>query len=154
MATLYDTLGVEPGASAADIKRAYRRLARTLHPDAGGDPAAMRAVNEAWIVLSDPARRRAYDGELLRTPPVADQPPWDDAGRPSLADLLDDRPLARPPFTSAISVAPATLFVASVAAAGFGVVLAQTAMLAFAGFLFFLSCIAVAAVALLSFRRR
>ena len=66
--THYEVLGLTRKAKAADIKRAYRRLARKHHPDLNpGDPRAeeyFKKVNEASAVLSDPARRRAYDREL------------------------------------------------------------------------------------------
>jgi len=61
----YATLGLDKKASAADIKRAYRRLARKFHPDLNpGDKAAeatFKAVNEANEVLGDPDKRRKYD---------------------------------------------------------------------------------------------
>lgn len=61
----YAILGVERDASPEAIKRAFRRLARETHPDANpGDAAAearFREVAEAYEVLSDPQRRRAYD---------------------------------------------------------------------------------------------
>lgn len=44
----YRILGVPPGASAGDARRAWRRLAKRLHPDAGGDAGAMAAVNRAY----------------------------------------------------------------------------------------------------------
>ena len=70
--TLYEVLGVSRGASAAELRAAYLRLARHHHPDvaaASADGAAsgeerMRELNEAWAVLGDPARRRAYDRQL------------------------------------------------------------------------------------------
>lgn len=63
--THYERLGVAPDASPGEIRAAYRRLARTHHPDAGGGAhGEMAAVNEAWRVLSDPARRAAYDASL------------------------------------------------------------------------------------------
>jgi molecular chaperone DnaJ len=65
----YEVLGVRRGASAAEIHRAYQKLARVLHPVLNpGDPVAaerFRAVAEAFEVLSDPQRRAEYDrGEL------------------------------------------------------------------------------------------
>ncbi len=60
----YELLGVPRDASHADIKRAFRRLARELHPDVSEAPDAerrFRAVAEAYEVLSDPERRATYD---------------------------------------------------------------------------------------------
>src|ERR1700682_2452949 len=61
----YKELGVSSDASADEIKRAYRKLARDLHPDANpNDPAAeerFKAVSEAHNVLSDAAKRKEYD---------------------------------------------------------------------------------------------
>ena len=63
--TLYDTLGVSKTASQAEIKKAYRKLARTHHPDANpGDAAAeerFKQVQQAYDVLSDDEKRKAYD---------------------------------------------------------------------------------------------
>jgi len=61
MADLYATLGVAPQAQAEEVKRAYRRLAREHHPDAGGDAERFKEVTHAYEVLSDPERRARYD---------------------------------------------------------------------------------------------
>jgi hypothetical protein len=64
VADYYAVLGVSPDASPEEIRRAYRDLAKRFHPDANPDPAAaerMREINEAYAVLSDPAKRAAYD---------------------------------------------------------------------------------------------
>ncbi len=57
----YATLGVPPGATAAEIKAAYRTLVKQHHPDAGGDQRTILALNAAWEVLRDGDRRRHYD---------------------------------------------------------------------------------------------
>ena len=77
----YATLGVEPSAGDAEIKTAYRRLARKYHPDVSKEAGAeekFKAVNEAYEALRDPQKRAAYDqlrargyrpGEEFRPPP-------------------------------------------------------------------------------------
>jgi molecular chaperone DnaJ len=65
MATLYDTLGVKKGASADEIKKAYRKLAAKYHPDRNpGDASAeerFKEVQNAYDVLSDTDKRAQYD---------------------------------------------------------------------------------------------
>jgi curved DNA-binding protein len=79
----YKTLGVEKTASEAEIKKAYRTLARKYHPDVSkeADAAArMAEVNEAYAVLSDPEKRAAFDKLAQRRAAGQDfQPPpgWD-----------------------------------------------------------------------------
>ena len=63
--TYYQQLNISPDASTQQIKEAYRKLAFENHPDRhAGDPSAadkMKAINEAYAVLSDPEKRRRYD---------------------------------------------------------------------------------------------
>ena len=59
----YEVLGVSEDASADEIKSVYRQLARTFHPDVNADPAAVehfRQITEAFLILTDPKKRRAY----------------------------------------------------------------------------------------------
>jgi molecular chaperone DnaJ len=60
----YDVLGVAKDAKSDEIKKAYRRLARQLHPDVNPDPAAQekfKEVTTAYEVLIDPKKREIYD---------------------------------------------------------------------------------------------
>lgn len=71
----YKILGVDPQAGPQDIKDAFRRLALRYHPDRNQDnpeaTARMKAVNEAYAVLSDPAKRKEYDDIRRRFGPEA-----------------------------------------------------------------------------------
>jgi molecular chaperone DnaJ len=80
----YDVLGVPRDASDADIKKAYRRLARELHPDVNPSPEAserFKEVTHAYDVLGDPEQRRRYDAG-----PQADNP---FAGAGGFSDIFD-----------------------------------------------------------------
>jgi hypothetical protein len=75
----YQTLGVKYSASYEEIKRAYRRLAVLYHPDKNRDPAAesiFKNINEAYDVLSDPAKKHIYDLRMHAPyADVVDEPP-------------------------------------------------------------------------------
>ena len=94
----YQVLGVDEGASAAEVKKAHRRLARTYHPDRNpDDPEAeerFKSVQEAYEVLSDPEKRKAYD--RARRNPFAGyggfgpaSPAGNGAGHTGFVDLND-----------------------------------------------------------------
>lgn len=57
----YDVLGVDKKATKDDIKKAFRKLAQTHHPDKGGDEARFKEITEAYSTLSDEKKRREYD---------------------------------------------------------------------------------------------
>ncbi|MDE7196362.1 MAG: DnaJ domain-containing protein, partial [Helicobacter sp.] len=62
--SLYTTLGVDSNASADEIKKAYRKLARQYHPDVNKDKGAeekFKEINAAYEILSDPEKRAQYD---------------------------------------------------------------------------------------------
>ena len=97
----YDILGVKPDASEADIKAAYRKLARKYHPDKNKDAGAeekFKSINEANEVLRDAEKRRAYDelraggyrgGEQFRPPPGWNQSHGFDFGGDGGGDFSD-----------------------------------------------------------------
>ena len=62
--TLYQRLGVLPGAGHDEIKQAYRAAAIANHPDRGGGKEMFQGIQEAWDVLKDDAKRAAYDVKL------------------------------------------------------------------------------------------
>jgi curved DNA-binding protein len=78
----YEVLGVSRDASPDEIQRAYRKLARTYHPDVNKDPAAearFQEIAEAYDVLSDPDTRRRYDAfghDFRQVPADVDPETW------------------------------------------------------------------------------
>lgn len=57
----YEELEVGKDATTEEIKRAYKKKAKTTHPDIGGDAEAFDRINQAYVVLSDPEKRNYYD---------------------------------------------------------------------------------------------
>ncbi len=78
----YEVLGVPRNAGQDEIQRAYRKLARTYHPDVNSDPAAedrFKDISEAYDVLSDPQTRRRYDAfgpDFRQVPEDVDPDEW------------------------------------------------------------------------------
>jgi len=164
--THYEALGIALSASAAEIRRAYLRAARLAHPDFHTDADAatrsaaeerMRRVNQAWQVLGDPERRRAYDRTLSdderearqaerrsRTPgaPSPEFVPYSDDDT-DYAALLDDAPAgngARVP--RAVQLAPAVLLVVALFALSAGLVASFAPLLALGVVCLILSAVA------------
>lgn len=97
MRDYYQVLGVSPNAGSDEIRRAYRQLARRYHPDISGDDqvGSFREATEAFSVLRDPRRRRAFDATkaLTRAQETWHRQDWltDEVAIdfPSIATVLD-----------------------------------------------------------------
>lgn len=75
---LYKQLGVEKSATSADIRKAYKKLSKTAHPDKGGDAEEFKKINAAYNVLIDDDKRQFYD--------MTGQTP-DESGRPNVQEV-------------------------------------------------------------------
>lgn len=94
----YALLGVAPDASPADITAAYRRRARTLHPDipVTGSLDRFLAVKQAYDLLSDPDKRTSYDRAARRVDPLPRESPETDFPHPP---TMVEPPMRRPRFS-------------------------------------------------------
>lgn len=146
--THYEVLGVAPTASAAEVRRAYLRLARDHHPDrhAGSDRAArvkaeeqMRSVNLAWSVVGDEHRRRVYDRQLADErrsswspgTPTPDFVPFDDGDDPDDPAADHDVPYGDgSPVPRGLQVGPAAVLALALVALLFGALLGFGPLLA------------------------
>ena len=168
----YEVLGVEAGASPADIRQAYVRLARRHHPDfyAGADDVErlaaerqMRALNEAWEVLGDRAKRRRYDLLLGLGPPSADDEdpgfrPFDtgddDVDPRDLPDAPYRRdPVMESPVTRVLTLAPVVSFASSIGLLAVGVVVGSVAILGLAVAAFAVACLGFVVLPLVALSR-
>jgi molecular chaperone DnaJ len=94
LADYYDLLGINRQANQDEVKRAYRQLARKLHPDVNDDPHAeerFKEITKAYSVLSDPEKRQRYDlgGEAAVNGGAASADPFGFASFDSFADMMD-----------------------------------------------------------------
>ena len=64
MDNFYEILGVEQDASMTTIKSAFKKLAKELHPDVGGDEEMFKKINEANETLTDADKRQRYDNTI------------------------------------------------------------------------------------------
>lgn len=94
MSTYYEILGVSEDASFSEIKKAYRSLAKSYHPDAGGSKEKFQKLSEAYECLSDSFARQQYDSSLKNESNGRDynrdrggQGSEDNRFRPSQADI-------------------------------------------------------------------
>lgn len=103
----YKTLQVDREADQEVIQAAFRRLAQKWHPDVAIGPEAaarMTAINRAWELLRDPARRAEYDRAHART--QAPTPPAPPAAEAPSSTLRADPGLRRPPTSAAAATPP------------------------------------------------
>jgi curved DNA-binding protein CbpA len=78
----YAALEVSPNATPLQVARAHRRLAKRYHPDLHSGPGAaerMQRINQAWHILSNPARRARYDASVA-SPTIGGSATWATAG--------------------------------------------------------------------------
>jgi curved DNA-binding protein len=90
----YQTLGVSPNASEAEIKKAYRSLANKHHPDKGGDQAKFKDISVANDILGDPQKRAEYDQQRMGGPQVR----FHTGGMPDFGDMFGGNPFGGGPF--------------------------------------------------------
>ena len=91
----YGLLGLQPGATEVEIRRAFRRLARQAHPDAGGDPGRFVTLRRALELLTDPVARARLDAARAQeSPPDPSSPAGSSAGVPSSGRHQVDESLA------------------------------------------------------------
>jgi hypothetical protein len=153
----YEVLGVDPSATDAELRRAYVALARRFHPDANpGGEDRMRAVNEAWAVLGDRDRRRAWDRAHADAEAAArgftPDDPVDDGFDPRAQPDVPYRPHTRAERQrqGLLTMAPVIVFTGAVVAGGAGVFFDNPALLGVGVVLFSLACIAMVGVLLMA----
>lgn len=97
----YEVLGVDPTASAAELRKAYRRLLRRTHPDTGGDPARFLAVQQAWARVGDAESRRRWDSGHSASSERASR--FDTASAATSSESTPRKPTPREPASGSTS---------------------------------------------------
>jgi curved DNA-binding protein CbpA len=143
--TYYDILGVSPAASPDEIRAQYRSLLHRIHPDRDGPAALFRQVQEAYEVLSDPARRRAYDRFLAARGGATSMAEYQAGPHRVSASGPRRRPSRTSVFTSVWNRHPAgTIAMAGAVLLLFGAALAQVgiALILLGSMALFVACVA------------
>ena len=150
----YAVLGVDPQATDVEIRRAYLALARRFHPDTNpGAEERMLAINEAWAILGDRTRRRAWDGrtEVRDTGFVPDDPTDDDIDPRAQPDVPYRSPTPQQQQRRGVlTMVPVVLFATAVAAAATGIVFDNATMLGVGVVVFSVACLAMVGVLLVA----
>lgn len=92
----YEVLGIDPSASDDEVRAAYRRAVKAVHPDAGGTSALFRLVQDAGEVLCDPVRRAAYDAARNKPPEPEPAPAPADEWVVEEVPVVEGRPAPQP----------------------------------------------------------
>jgi curved DNA-binding protein CbpA len=145
--THYEVLGVATDVEPGELRRAWVAAARRNHPDvAGEDPTAradaerrMQRINEAWSVVGDPERRRAYDRQLQQARwqgwqqgmPTPEFVPFDDSAEPDDPAAEFDVPYGDgTPMPRSLQTGPLLIVLLGVVALALGAVLGFGPLLA------------------------
>lgn len=102
----FETLGLPYNADAQAIRKAFRTLSRTHHPDLGGDPATYQAITTAYTVLTDPAAAAQADAAAARAAtaqPPAQRPTQSPTQRPTQSPAQANQRSRRPASGSTTS---------------------------------------------------
>ncbi|MHB8464956.1 MAG: J domain-containing protein [Acidimicrobiales bacterium] len=111
----YEILGIRQDAGASDIEAAYHQLAKSTHPDVGGNAGLFRVLRLAYTTLRDPATRRVYDAGLrssggIATPSTSPPPPPVEDPLPMVFEALSVRLAGQTTTTDVLNVCASALF--------------------------------------------
>lgn len=123
----YKVLEISSNASQAEIRVAYKKLAKMYHPDINKSPRAgalFQHISESYHILSNPARRSAYDASLQTSTPYRQYPPYNGSGASRTAHRRNPASFnSRPPLRQADIIKPYMKYAYAVAWLGFAIAL-------------------------------